>query len=202
MGSSGACPPQYQDSAAVTADGLQFQGERAVLDMSFCAFSSAVPGFLYPARGDARRTWRPLVLAMGNDFACPLPPGVTPDDNMTCGLAPGAAPAAAPEQATAAPEQVAVAPAQKATLAAAAPDGAQATTELQSVAAPLADRCGVPSRVTCMHSALQSLFGKQGAFDCTWPWCLVVHACLALLPPKVFHSCLRSCQSTLRMPLA
>ena len=142
----------------VTADSLQFQGEPAVLDMSFCAFSGPVPGFLYPARGDALRAWRPLVFAMGNDFACPLPPGVTPDDNLTCvSLAPGAAPAAAPEQAAAAPEQVAGAPAQKAPLVAAAPDGAHATPELQSAAAPLADRCGVPCSFACMHSVLQSL---------------------------------------------
>lgn len=155
MRSFGACPPQ--DSAIVTADGLQFQGEPAVLDMSFCAFSGPVPGFLYPARGDVRSAWRPLVLAMGNDFVCPLPLGATPDDNLTCmTLAPGAAPAAPPEQATVAPEQVAAAPEalQKAALAAAAPVGAQATTELQSVAAPLADRCGVLSRFTCIRSAL------------------------------------------------
>ena len=69
---------------------------------------------------------------------------------MTCaaaGPAPGAAPAAAPEQAAAAPERMTAAPAQKATLAAAAPTSTQATTELQSVAAPLADRCGVLSSV-------------------------------------------------------
>ena len=133
--------------------------------MSYCAFSGPVPGFLYPARGAARSAWRLLVYAMGNDFACPLPPGVTPDDNLTCvKFAPLAAPTAAPEQAAAAPEQVAVAPValQKAALAAAAPDGAQATTELQSSTAPLADRCGVPCRFACMHSVLsQCLVSKK-----------------------------------------
>ena len=167
MRSSGACPPQYLNSATVTADGLQFQGEPAVLDMSFCAFSGPVPGFLYPARGDARGAWRPLVFAMGNDFACPLPPGVTPDDNLTCmNLAPGAAPAAAPEQATAAPEQMTVAPAQEAAVAAAAPIGTHATTELQSVAAPLADRCG--SHACAVHCTPCSV--GHGALHCMPVW--------------------------------
>ena len=150
---------QFQDTG-VTGASLQSQSQPGVLDVSYCAFSGLVPGFLFPTRGDGRRAGPQLVLAMGNAFACPLPPGVTMDDNMTCTAAapaPGAAPAAAPVQAAAAPGRMTVAPVQKATLAAAAPSGAHATTELQSAAAQLADRCGL----ACMDHDLCVCLGQK-----------------------------------------